>query len=68
MLCGGKKAPSWNYEGIDVTTDDEGRVSGSVRFRSGKSMVESIPLAQTAQNQANHPAPGMVTSTFRTRG
>ena len=65
VLCGGRKAPSWNYEGIAVTTDDEGRVSGSVQFRSGKNLVESIPLAQAAQNQANHPAPGMVASTFR---
>ena len=51
-----------------MTTDDEGRVSGSVQFRSGKSLVESIPLAQAAQNQANHPTPGMVASTFHTCG
>ena len=50
VLCGGRKAPSWNYEGISVSTSDSGVVTGSVRFRSG-AQVEQIPLAQAAQNQ-----------------
>ena len=68
VLCGARKPPSWNYESIAVTTDNEGKVSGSVWFCSGKTMVESIPLAQAAQNQAKCPAPGMVASTFCTCG
>ena len=63
VLCGGRKPPSWNYEGINVCTSDAGVVTGSVRFRSGK-VAEEIPLAQAAQNQVRHPAPGMVASTF----
>ena len=34
VLCGGWKAPSWNYEGISLTTNlGTGTVSGTVRFR-----------------------------------
>ena len=49
VLCGGCKAPAWNYEGIAVRTSDDSKVSGSVKFRSGLT-VEEIPLAQAAQN------------------
>ena len=34
VFCGGRKAPSWNYNGISLSTDPgTGTVSGTVRFR-----------------------------------
>ena len=34
ILCGGWKAPSWNYKGISLSTDlGTGTVSRTVRFR-----------------------------------
>ena len=35
ILCGGRKPPGWNYEGVDVITGENGEVSGSIRFRCG---------------------------------
>ena len=49
VLCGECKAPAWNYEGIAVRMSDDGKVSGSVKFRSGLT-AEEIPLAQAMQN------------------
>ena len=55
VLCGGRKAPSWNYEGIAVTTDDEGRVSGSVQFRSGKSWWNLYPWRRLRRTRPTTP-------------
>ena len=45
VLCGGQKAPSWNYEGIYHTTNPgTGTVSGTVKFRH-ETEVEEVLLA-----------------------
>ena len=67
VLCGGRKSPAWNYEGLSVRTGPDGAVTGSVRFRSGAT-AEEIPLAQAAQNQTPDLTAGLVGGTFRTRG
>ena len=49
IMCGGRRAPSWNYTGLKIVTGDNGTVSGSVSFSNGTSS-EDIPLAKAAQN------------------
>ena len=45
VLCGGWKVPSWNYEGISLTTNlGTSIVSGTVRFGC-KVEVEEVTLA-----------------------
>ena len=48
VFCGGRKAPSWNYNGISLSTDPgTGTVSGTIRFRR-EAEIEEVPLAQAA--------------------
>ena len=43
ILCGGWKAPSWNYTGVSIIMSPCGKVSGSVSFHNGTKM-EKIAL------------------------
>ena len=45
VCCGGRKAPSWNYEGNSLTTNlGTGNLSSTIRFRH-EAEVEEVPLA-----------------------
>ena len=48
ILCGGRKAPSWNYKGVSIDTAPCGKVTGSASFSNGVS-TEQIALAKAAQ-------------------
>ena len=47
ILCGGRKAPSWNYTGVSIVTSPCVKVSGSVGFHDGMK-TEKIALAKAA--------------------
>ena len=47
ILCGGRKAPSWNFTGISIVTSPCGKVSGSMSFHDG-TKTEKIALAKAA--------------------
>ena len=57
LLSGGRSTNRWNFAGIHVKTDDEGKVKGCISFKRGKK-EQRVDLLNTPSVQGQGATPG----------